>query len=160
MPLTPAQLQSLKADIAADPVLSAFPMTSDGSDAIAAAYNATASPNFTVWRTDINPEDILNAVVWTEYISFTSQAERDAFRELASLSRVSLARTNIRTGFNDIFQGSNKATSRQAIAAVGKRLARRIEKLFATGTGTNGDPATMTFEGTTNFSEVHTARNL
>lgn len=53
MPLTAAQSAALRADIAADPVLSLLPKEGDSSYTIADAYNALAAPDFMVWRPDV-----------------------------------------------------------------------------------------------------------
>lgn len=158
MALTSTQLSTLRTAINADPVLAAQPLNEDGHFAIAAAMNTTASPTFTVWRTECPRENVINAVVWTEYISNASAAERDAFREMVNQDRVNFSLTNIVQGFQDIFSGATKATSRQAVLNAGKRLATRAEKLFATGAGSNGTPGTMTFEGQITVADVAAAR--
>lgn len=162
MPLTPAQLPVLKADIDADPVLSALPLNDDASFQIAAAYNALASPAFRVWRTNVTQEEILNAIIWTEFIAATNTtatAERDTISLLTQLAAINFGRPNIRTGFDDALSGAGRAASRNAVRAVAKRDATRAEKLFATGTGTEGSPAVMTFEGFLSFADVNAARN-
>ena len=59
MALTTQQLTALKADILADPTLSAYPMDSDGAFAIAAAYSQPAAPGFYVWKTNVTNAEIL-----------------------------------------------------------------------------------------------------
>jgi hypothetical protein len=65
--LTAPQLAAVKADIAANPNLAAQPAGPDGSDAIAALYNAPAAPTFTVWRTTTPIADIENAIAWPNF---------------------------------------------------------------------------------------------
>lgn len=160
--LSSSQLATLRTAINADATLAAQPNNDDGAVAIAAAFNVAASPSFTVWKTDVTRDAILNAVTYSpEFISNTSQGERDAFAVILTQSVINMALPNIRQGFADIFSGATKATSRQAISAAGKRLATRAEKLFADtsgGAGTNGAPATMTFEGQITISDVNLAR--
>jgi hypothetical protein len=68
---------------------------------------------------------------------------------------------NVRQGMADIFSGStNSAPAQRAhLTAVSKRTATKAEKLFATGTGTDATPATMTFEGRLSYDDVQAARN-
>ncbi len=73
MPLTSAQLTSLKADIAANAntitfggqsvAISAVPNNPDGNFAIAAWYNLAASGPYVVWR-DLPMETVLNTITF------------------------------------------------------------------------------------------------
>lgn len=65
--MTPSQLATLKAAIDATPAWSAIPNNDDGHFALAALLNATASPSFSVWRTDANVGAILDAITWANY---------------------------------------------------------------------------------------------
>jgi hypothetical protein len=158
MPLTPAQLTALQASIAADSTLSALPHDDDSAFTIAAAYNQLASPAFRVWRSDIPTKDVKKVIVWTEYIG-RSVGERDAFTLMISNGVVNAADANVRQGFNDIFSGPSGVTTRANLTALAKRDATRAEKLFATGTGSDAAPATMTFEGTLSYRDVVDAWN-
>jgi hypothetical protein len=155
--LTTAQLQALGADIAADPVLSVLPNNSDGAFQIAQAYNLAAAPAFIVWRTNIPTSDVKKAIVWTEYIG-RSVGERSAFELIISNGIVNSADANIRQGFTDIFSGPSGAQTRTNLTALAKRSATRAEKLFASGTGSDASPATLTFEGTLSYQDVQDAR--
>jgi hypothetical protein len=157
--LTQAQLLTLKNDIIADPVLNAYPNNEDAAYAIAMVYNLQAIPDFTVWKTNIPTEVVKQGTVWTEFIG-RSAGERDAFMFMLSNGWINAADLNIRQGISDIFSGPNGAGTRANLIAIAKRLATRVEKLFATGTGTNASPATMTFEGNLSYRVVFEARNL
>ena len=76
--LTTAQLQTLKADILADPAFASIPNNDDGNFAIAAVYNALASPAWRVWKTSVTTSECKDAINWTEYIM--ALAKRDATR--------------------------------------------------------------------------------
>lgn len=83
MPLTSAQLTTLKADIAANtntipagqPWTGAFagvqvknvPNNGDGRFAIAGWYSQIASPSFLVWQTAAKVKDILDAITWANF---------------------------------------------------------------------------------------------
>lgn len=169
MGLTPSQLTALKADILADPVLSAQPQNSDGAFAIAAAYNLTVTPDFWVWRTRVSKNEITQQTSqdgtdfnWTGTGFITrSQGERDAWRELFDGGQVNPSLANVRTAFQDIFSGGTPPApaNRAHLLAVARRKATRAEKLFASGTGSTATPATMSFEGSLNYQDVQEARN-
>ncbi len=173
MALTPAQLATLKANIAADPVLAAKPNNSDGNAEIAAAYDLPAAPAFWAWRTTVLENEFTRdpalgtdgATVsnwsWTVYIART-QGERDAWARLfmggAGGCNPSLA--NVRQAVTDIFSGAGGATQRTHLLNVARRTTTRAEKLFAAGTGTAASPAVMGFEGRLSAADVDAARNL
>ena len=155
MSLTEAQLATLKADILADPVLAAKPMNSDGAFAIADAYNALAVPAFVVWRTSVPVEEIVNnGFIWTAVDSLTAGKARiwDWMRESGAINP---SKANVRQGLQDAF-----GNSQPNIAQHLKRGATRIERLFATGTGTTAAPGTMVVEGPIHYQEIEQARAL
>jgi hypothetical protein len=160
MALTPQQLAALKADILADPVLAAFPMTSDGAYEIAVAYNLPSST--TVWRTDVSADEIGNAWVGTDIDGMSALNMQRLQLLLASSPQglFNMSRIDRRAGFENPFGTNVNNASRVAMRAVWKRLATRLEKLFATGTGTEASPATMTFEGSIGYTDVIEARQL
>jgi hypothetical protein len=66
--------------------------------------------------------------------------------------------TNIRQGLNDAFASANN--TKAAVLAVIKRDAKRGEKLFATGTGSDASPATLVFVGDITDVDVEKAMGL
>lgn len=169
--LTAAQALALKNDINADPVLSALPNTADNAFAIAAAYNADSAPAFYVWKTRLLKHDVTDLTGpdgttfdWAGpggYIA-RSVAEKDAWRELwNSALACNPSLPNVRAAFADIFSGTGAGAvnNRAHINSLGRRVARRIEKLYATGTGSTATPATLTYEGTISYNDVLNARN-
>jgi len=77
-----------------------------------------------------------------------SQGERDAFREIFnSTGTVNPSLASIKAAFADIFSGTGGAVNRTHITAMSKRKANRLEKIFATGTGTLASPGTLVVEG-------------
>lgn len=158
MALTPAQSQTLKTDINNNPTLSGTPNTSDGNFTIAAHYNATASPDFYIWKNFVGTMDLKKAIIWTEYIG-RSAGERDTFRFMTE-GGINPSDPNIRTGIQDIFSGPTGSGTRIGLSAIANRKATVAEKLFSTGTGTQNSPATSTFFGSLTTNDVQTARNL
>lgn len=164
MNLTSQQLTTLKNDIN-----SSFPGTPNNPDQntiIAATYNLAASPNYWVWRTVISQAECVGVTSvdgtdwsWTSYIG-RSQGERDAWREMfADTGTINPSRLNIRTGLADVFSGIGGAGQRTHLLTVGRRLATRLEKLFAAGLGTTAAPSVMTVEGQITYVDIGTARD-
>jgi len=159
--LTTAQLIVLKADILADPILNAFPNNSDGASAIAEAYNQQASPNFTVWKTSVTITEIGDKIAGTELSGLSSlNSTRLQTVVVLSADGVNPSLPDRRAFFDDIFSGAGGSITRANLLVLWKRIATRAEKLFATGTGSDAVPATMSFEGTLAYQDVLTARNL
>lgn len=157
--LSAAQLTILKNDILNDPILAAYPMNSDGAFAIAQAYNVLAAPAFIVWKSDVPTKECKKAMVWTEYIG-RSAGERDAWQFMLSNGTINAADVNVRQGIQDIFSGPSGSQTRANLTAIAKRSATRAEKLFSTGTGSDADPALMTFEGGLSYQDVEQARSV
>jgi hypothetical protein len=157
--LTNTQLETLKADILADPAFSSVPMTADGDFEIAQAYNLLSAPAFTVWRTNVFAPEIKGAVVWTEYIGLGA-AEKSTFELMISDGILDGSDVNIRQGIQDIFSGAQAAATRAALTELAKRVATRAEALFSTGTGTSGSPGTMAVEGALSYFDIGSARSL
>ena len=158
MALTSAQQQTLKTFILGDATLNAFPNTADGAFAIAALINQPASPTFFVWRSNVPTADCKKAMVWTEFVG-RSAGERDAWQFMLSNGILNAADANVRQGILDIFSGPSGAGTRAALIAIASRAASVAEKLFATGTGSQAVPATMTVEGSLTFQDVWDARS-
>lgn len=171
MALTPAEQARLRADIAADPTLGQLPHTSASADEICAAYNATATPLYWVYKTSLSKEEIVGvtsvegtAFIWAGngFIG-RSNGELVAWQELFMGDRgpgvCNPSLTNVRQAFSDIFSGvGNAASNRAHLANVWRRTATRLEQLFAgqPGNGTTGTPATMTVIGPLTLAEADT----
>jgi hypothetical protein len=164
MALTPAQLQTLKTTIDADPALSAFPNNSDGAFQIAALLNVPAVPAFFVFRTSVPVTEIMqNGFDWTRVDNLTvGKARIWEFMTIAQLLNPSQA--NVRSGILAVFGTAGDLQMRQAIFNHCQRTASRAEKVFATGAGTTVSeqgvgPAVLSFEGQLSFQDVQDARN-
>lgn len=166
MPLTPAQLATIKAAIVADGTLNAIPNNSDGNTEVAEALNLDASPAFWVWKSRVTESEYtaqasVDATTWSwpAYIA-RSQGERDGWQRMFSDGAVDPSQVNVRQGIADIFSGTGIAvTQRTHLLTVSRRNASRVEKLLATGTGSTAAPATMGFEGPITYFQVADARN-
>jgi hypothetical protein len=158
--LTSAQLATLKTAILADPALSSQPLTSAGAQTIADAFNAQASPAFTVWKTSVTVRETGQVFDGTEWAGMTS-ANHTRLQTVAQyLASYNAGVAGIRAMFNDIWSGAGGTNTRAALLVLWKRTATRAEKLFATGTGSDAAPATLVFEGRLSSDTVQAAREL
>lgn len=176
MSLTIAQLQALKADIAADPSLGQLAHTPDNAFAIATAYNLDAAGPFVVWRSSTAAADVFNAIAWAALTPADAPDGTQAWGNrslccqgkqfnlqtlLAGQATVASGRSNIRAGFQDALtnvpSGTGGATVNagfSAVKAAFSRNAGRAEKLFASGTGSAASPADLGWEGTLLYTDV------
>lgn len=158
--LTTEQAAALKADVEADQVLSALPHTADSAFAIAAAYEVDTDPAFIVWKTQVIKDEITqNGFDWTRLDNLSVGKARvwDALFENQSFS-MNPSKPNVRAGIEEVWKGSAADLAvRAAVYVHCKRTANRLEALLATGTGTDAEPATMTYVGTLSYSQVQSA---
>jgi hypothetical protein len=165
MALTTAQLQALKAHIAASGDLNTIPAGSDGNAAIAALMNVAASPAFTVWRKSVSIMEVGDAVNGTELAGLSS-LNNTRLQTLVAMSAagVNPSLANRRQFFDDIFSGAGGVNTRAALLVLWKRPATRAQKLFSTGTGSDASPATTDANVGDSFAvtgqDVDSARNI
>jgi hypothetical protein len=146
MSLTEAQRTTIKADILANQDTADKYAIGDLSS-LAELYNAAAAPAFTVWRSVLTAEQARTAITGGDGL-----AQLD---NLTAGKRDSLfwtfdgdtcpANADQRAAIVNLCGTQN--TLKAAILAAQKRTASRIEKLFATGTGSDASPAVMAVEG-------------
>jgi hypothetical protein len=159
--MTPAQLSTLKAAIAANPTWNNQPQDSTGAALIAADLNALASPAFIVWKSRVSIKDTGEAFNGADWAGMTS-ANHTRLQTVAQYltEGYNAAKLDLRDMFNDIWSGAGGATTRANLLALWKRGATAGEKIYATGTGSDASPATLTFEGAISTSDVRDAREM
>lgn len=160
MPLTSAQRVTVAADLLSPANAAAVgAWLAARDDASIAIWYNTLTAAFWVWRTSVSKSEIVQSTSvdgttfnWTGAGFITrAQGERDAWREqfdvVQGTCNPSLA--NVRQAFADIFSGATAPApaNRVHIQTVCRRLARRVEQLLATGTGTAASPALLGYEG-------------
>jgi hypothetical protein len=172
--LTSQQLAAIKSELETDPASLGYAahIAAGNMGLLVELLNATASPDFWVWRTWVTKDEYVasesvdaTTFNWTgEGFIGRSQGERDAWRELFSSSGrgaagVNPSLPNVRQAFTDIFSGATAPApaNRTHMATVSRRKASRFEQVFATGTGSTGSPATMAAEGPVSVDDVITA---
>lgn len=165
MNLTQQQLLTLKNDIAADPTLGQLPHTTDNAFFIAAAYNLDASPAFIIWRANVTRKEILqNGFDWTR-LDNLSVGKARVWNDIFVDGSINPSKSNVRAGIDAVWVGSAPDLAvRAAVYVHCKRPAKRFEKLFSTGTGSDAVPATMPVEfgenNNLNYQDIETAWNL
>lgn len=159
------QLTTLKAAILADPALA--PLTSGpGTDynAIAIAMSAEAAPAFVVWRTNVTRAELqdMDAFNWTVVDNLSTGSKYRIWEWMfGTTGSINPSKANIRAGIAATWVGNAQLLAVQtAVLAACKRNATRVEKLFATGTGTAGSPAVMVVEGGVSLGEVASLFNV
>ena len=158
--LTTEQQATLKAFVEADPALSLIPHSYDGAYAIAEALQATASPDFTVWKTSVTQDEIMqNGFDWVQVDNLTvGKARIWEWLFDDQTNSINPSKLNVRAGIDEAWKGTAAMLAVRAQVYVHcKRAANLLEKLFATGTGTDANPATMVIEGSIGYNEVYEA---
>ena len=160
--LSPAQLATLKTDILANSATLATAIAERDGPVIATFYNVLAVPDYWVFRSSVSKHEIVGTAsldtdgltprsfIWAGngFIS-RSVTELLCWQELFNTAQtVDASKANVRQAFSDIFSGAgNAASNRTHLLNIGRRLASRVEKLLAVGTGAITAPSTMGFEG-------------
>lgn len=158
MNLTTEQLLVLRDHIATVPEWAALPNTADNAFLIADALNLPGTPDFVVWRTAVDAQEIMsNGFVWTA-VDTLSNGKARIWDWMTRYGTINPSKANVRQGLRDCFgAGSQMETG---IAPHLKRLASGAERLYATGTGTTATPGTMTAEGALSYQQVQQARSM
>lgn len=159
MAMTSAQLTTLKAAIDADGVMSAYPIRDDGYYDLAIYLNQTATPAFTVWKTNVPLSEVGRKFNGAELGGLTT-ANHTRLQTIGTflIEGVNPSLADNRAFFDDVFSGAGGANTRAALLALWKRAATRVEKIFAVGAGSDASPATMGFEGPVSPTDVQLAR--
>jgi hypothetical protein len=166
--LTEADYATLKTDITVTHV-GEFQGALDSADfaAIAAAYNAQATPTFWVWRTLLTEKEIYEARSpdattwdWATYKGQPAQ-DRDAWARMMAPGAVNPSLAQTRAGWASIFglQGPSGAQV-SYLLSLARRLALRAEVLFvvaASGDGSTTTPSTVTWEGQLTARQIYHA---
>lgn len=113
------------------------------------------TPSFIVWKTDVDPNEIMkNGMDWTQVDNLTVGKAR-IWDWLTALGKFNAAKINVRAGIDAAWVGTSQMLAvRAAVYVHCKRSATIIEKLLATGTGTDVSPATMGFEGSVDYNDI------
>ena len=160
MALSPAQKTTLKAAIDGNPTWAAFPMSGDGYyDLARLLSNEIANPAFIVWRSNVTRTQASANMDWTR-VDNLSVGKARIWEWMFNAGTINVGDSTIRAGIDAAWVGTAADLAvRATVYANSKRSASQIEKILATGTGSDAAPATMGFEGTISDVDVSAARN-
>jgi hypothetical protein len=152
--LTASQMITLHLALVGDSTMAEAVANADDI-AIAAWCNAPVAEK--CWKTKLTIDEVQDAMNWTTFIG-RSTGERDAFRTMFSQGEVNPAKSNVRTGLDDIFSGTaaQAVALRAALSAVSQRTMTRAEKILATGPVSS--VYTLTFEGHISYADASVLR--
>jgi hypothetical protein len=152
--LTPEQKATLKMAIVADNALNAL-YTDGNLSGLAAAINSVAQPEFIVWKTSVSVDEIMrNGMDWARVDNLTVGKAR-IWDWLGRLGSFDASKPNVRVGIDSAWVGTAAdVVVRASIYTHCKRSATFVEKLLASGTGSDANPATMSYEGEVSWSEL------
>lgn len=144
--LSTAQLQTLKAAIAAETTPAFVTLRQAGNEnGMAAWYNGAST--FVVWKNSVSIIETGQAFNGAEWAGMTA-ANHTRLQTVAQyLQSYKPGLADVRAMFNDIWSGAGGVTTRANLLALWKRFATQGEKVFATGTGSDASPGTLVVEG-------------
>lgn len=162
MALTPAQLTTLKAAILAETDATFVAMRqAENDDGMAAFFNAEAAPAYVLWRSAVTQDEIMqNGFDWAR-VDNLSVGKARIWEWLFDNQARSFnpSKENVRAGIDATWVGTVADSAvRAAVYLHCKRKAKRGEKVFATGVGTDAAPSVTTFEGNLRPQDVSDAR--
>ena len=154
--LTTAQQTTLAAAIRADTdpaVVAALDIRNDV--ALAELYNAAST--YIVWKTNLQPSEYREAIIWTEVDALTTGSKYRIWEWLTMdmTAPIDASKTNVRQGIADCW--ASNTTTRGNLLAIAKRPATKAEKLFVTGTGTSASPGILGWEGILSYTDIGVA---
>lgn len=152
--LTAAQFTTVRAAVCAD-VATARPLLQAGDVPALKAWLNASSGTFTVWKSKVSIEEVGDNIVGTELAGLSSlNTTRLQAIIMLSPNGVNPSKGDRRAFFDDVFSGTGGALTRPKLLLLWKRIATRVERVFATGTGTDAVPATLTWEGALSDNDV------
>ena len=134
--LTNTQFDTLKTDILANATAGGALETAVaiGNDvAVAAYYNALASPAVKIWLPRVTIDQLNGAVVWTDFVGLTA-LKQNTYIAMTQAGFVDASDAQVRSGFAAAFGAASASIT--AITAMAQRDASRLEALLSTGSGT------------------------
>ena len=157
MPFTTAQLQTLKAAIAAetDPVFVSDRIAGN-TGAMGEFFNLDST--FVAWKTSVPITEIGDAINATELVGLTT----GKLQQLQTISdysggTINPSKIDRRSAFDQVFSAASGTITRPALLALWKRFAKRGEKVFATGAGTDVAPGNLVWEGSVGNYDIAAA---
>lgn len=181
MALTPEQIPVLRTALLADTnpdVVAARDARNDTE--VARLYNLPST--FVAWKKDTSKSDIFGALTWKNFTPvdapdgtviwsnrcFLCQCKQMNLQTMliSPGNMLDMSDSGIRDGIKDAVQNLPAGASGAlldagwaAVKVVSIRFATVAEKVFATGTGTNGTPGLLVFSGAVTIDDIGKALN-
>ena len=156
--MTPAQLQTLKTAVLADPALVAI-----GRNDTELARVLNLPTAFVVWRTQVAQDEIMqNGFDWVRVDNLSIGKARIWEWLFQNPERsINPSKANVRAGIDEAWKGTAADLAvRAAVYVHCKRFATRAEQTLGGGTGTDAAPGLATFEGTVSINDIGEMWNL
>ena len=155
MALTLTQKQTIAAYIASKPEWASMVKNSDTAYFIAQELNKDDAVPYIVWRTNVDPNEIMrNGLDWTR-VDNLSVGKARIWDWMTSLGSLNPSKANIRAGIDATWVGTAADLAVRAVVYTHcKRQATVVEKLLATGLGTDASPSVMGYESPISYQEV------
>jgi hypothetical protein len=163
MALTPAQLVTLKNHINASVVPAVVTARGGGAvgrddTTLAALYNANST--FVVYKTNVGLGEIGDKINGAELAGLSSlNTTRLQAVIMLSPTGYNPSLVDRRAFFDDIFSGAGGVVTRASLLTLWKRFAREVERVFATGTGSDAVPGQLVYEGSVTIADIGAAFN-
>ena len=153
--LTTEQRATLKAAILANQTANTLFVDGD-LQGLADYLNQPASPAFTVWRSAVSQDEIMqNGFDWTR-VDNLSVGKARIWEWLFNNEARSFnpSKPNVRAGIDQCWVGTAADLAvRAAVYVHCKRQATRFERIFATGTGSVLNPGQAPIDGAVSYTE-------
>lgn len=153
MELTTAQKATLKTDVQANSDTNTKFVDGD-LQGLADLYNAPAAGTYIVWKTSVLQDEIMqNGFDWVRVDNLSVGKARIWEWMFNNQNRAfNPSKANVRLGIDEAWKGTAADLAvRAAVYVHCKRQATRLEKVFASGTGSDAAPANLTLEGEINY---------
>ena len=157
MTLTIDQIATLRAHADTVPAMQTAIANSD--DAAIRDYFNGLSTEYG-WRTNVQPNEYLLALDWTEVDSLTAGPAR-IWEWMTSLQSrpLNFSKSNVRAGLANAFSVAQAPDSRAGLLSIASRLMTIAEKVLSSGgSGTASDARIMTFEGSITIQDASNIR--
>ena len=160
--LTDAQLQTLAAVIRASTDQTVIDALAIRNDMALADWCNSASA-FVVWKTAATQDELMQLAGfdWAQIDNLTAGQARIWEWLFANERRsIDASKAQVRAGISECWKGTAaKVAVATAVLNGCKRFASQVEKIFATGTGSDASPGVLVFAGTVGHPDVSAALN-
>ncbi|MBI3157596.1 MAG: hypothetical protein HYZ20_19625 [Burkholderiales bacterium] len=147
--LTDIQIAAVRTACFGDPTAAALIAAGNANGLL---EHLNTETTFIVWRPVVDVEEIGRVVSYVAVVNLTA-TNLSRVTNFLALNRESFdpSRSDIRQYFADAFSGAlggQGQNTRDALEAMYRRAALRVEAMLATGTGSTASPGILSYEGT------------